>query len=81
MGKQSEQRHTIALNEPSGELPEELRTLVEKRAQHDRRVKDRRGGPPRRSLSDSTSAGDDHPERRKASRRTAGTRRRKPRRD
>ncbi|HET6881118.1 MAG TPA: hypothetical protein VFI31_13240 [Pirellulales bacterium] len=37
------------------DLPQELRTLVEKRVTEDRRVKARRAGPPRRSLKDTAN--------------------------
>ena len=53
MGRQPEKRHVVPLTNLAAELPEELRALVEKRATADRRVKKRRGGPPRRSLNQS----------------------------
>ncbi|HEV3005713.1 MAG TPA: hypothetical protein VGX78_14700 [Pirellulales bacterium] len=67
------------------ELPAELLPLVEKRAPADRRVKHRRGGPPRRSLAGAASkAGTDGQarpsERRVKQRRTTSTRRLRARR-
>lgn len=86
MGKQSKQRHATPLAELSADLPDELHALVEKRVDKDRRVKERRGGPPRRSLKESTSGTADKVdrdgarERRKTKRRQTSTRRTKARR-
>jgi general secretion pathway protein G len=78
MGRQPEKRHAVPLTDPAAELPDELRALVEKRATADRRVKKRRGGPPRRSLNqpmaDASPA--DQPPRSEPAERRAGKNRR-----
>jgi hypothetical protein len=83
MGQQSQHRHVIPITEPTTAVPEELRALVEKRVAKDRRVKNRRGGPPRRSLHEtareppSEPAKQDISERRIKERRLASQRRAK----